>query len=75
MQYSFMLQKKRRKERTEHEEMGDGDAPNLMQDHEELEGDNTPGASPREETDGKVVENDVGHEKVILRLNTDDLVE
>ena len=42
-----------------------------MQDHEELEGDNTPGVSPRDETEGNVVENDVGHEKVRLRfLNT-----
>lgn len=60
-----MLQKKRKKESQE-EAVGDG--PNLMQDHEELEGDNTPGVSPRDETEGKVVENDVGHEKVILRF-------
>ena len=62
-----MLQKKRKKE--SQEATGEGDGPNLMQDHEELEGDNTPGASPRDEAEGKVVENDVGHEeKVCQRL-------
>ena len=68
--YSFTLQKKRKK--GSQEEAGEGDGPNLMQDHEELEGDNTPGVSPRDETtEGNVVENDVGHEKVRLRfLNT-----
>ena len=35
-----------------------------MADHEELEGENTPGASPRDEEKETIVENDVGEDKV-----------
>ena len=36
-----------------------------MADHEELEGDNTPETSPRDEKE-PIVENDVGEDKVII---------
>ena len=37
-----------------------------MEDHEELEGDNTPGASPRDEKEAEVQENHVDADKVYM---------
>lgn len=66
--FVYVLIQKKHKKRTR-QEIGNGDGPNLMEDHEELEGDNTPGASPRDEKEATVKENDVGgEEKVIYRF-------
>lgn len=54
-------EKKKHRKRREQAEEDEG--PNLMQDHEELEGENTPGASPGDEKEAMVVENDVGPDK------------
>lgn len=62
LQGSVILQKKHRKKTGE--AAGEEEGPNLMEDHEELEGDNTPGASPRDEKEAAVLENHVDAEKV-----------
>ena len=54
---------KKHKKRDRQEVAEEG--PNLMADHEELEGDNTPETSPRDEKE-PIVENDVGEDKVII---------